>query len=51
MAEGGLLAALPTGVWIGWRPHQRLDRARLYRLCYWLLVLTGLKLLWDGLVG
>jgi uncharacterized membrane protein YfcA len=42
------LAAVPTGVWVGWRLHQRLDQLRLYRACYGLLVITALKLLWDG---
>ncbi len=37
------------GVWGGWRLHQRLDQKRLYWWCHALLVVTGLKLLWDGL--
>jgi len=45
------LAAVPTGVWVGWRLHQRLDQVRLYRACYGLLVITALKLLWDGVSG
>jgi uncharacterized membrane protein YfcA len=45
------LLAVPTGVWVGWRLHQRLDQLRLYRACYGLLVLTALKLLWDGVSG
>jgi uncharacterized membrane protein YfcA len=47
-----MAACLPfcwLGVWAGWRLHNRLDQARLYRWCYILLVATGLKLLWDGL--
>lgn len=39
------------GVWLGWRFHERLDQAALYRACYGLLIVTGLKLLWDGLIG
>jgi hypothetical protein len=39
------------GVWLGWRLHQRLDQAQLYRACYILLVATALKLLWDGASG
>jgi uncharacterized membrane protein YfcA len=49
-----IFACLPVcalGVWAGWRLHQGLDQARLYHWCYVLLVLTGLKLLWDGVVG
>jgi len=43
--------AVPPGVWVGWKLHQRLDQRQLYSLCYLLLVLTSLKLLWDGLHG
>jgi uncharacterized protein len=45
------LLAIPTGVWLGWRLHGRLDQRQLYRACYWLLVVTALKLLWDGVSG
>jgi uncharacterized protein len=43
--------AVPLGVWAGWTLHQRLDQRQLYRACYGLLVVTGLKLLWDGVSG
>ena len=42
---------IPLGVWAGWKLHQRLDEAQLYRACYILLVVVGLKLLWDGVTG
>ena len=45
------LLAIPTGVWLGWRLHGRLDERQLYRACYGLLVVTALKLLWDGVSG
>jgi len=45
------LLAVPTGVWAGWRLHQRLDQLQMYRACYALLVVTALKLLWDGASG
>jgi len=45
------LLAVPTGVWFGWRLHGRLDQRQLYRACYGLLVVTALKLLWDGVSG
>ncbi len=45
------LCAIPTGVWLGWRLHSRLDQRQLYRACYALLVATALKLLWDGVSG
>lgn len=39
------------GVWAGWKLHGRLNQEQLYRICYGLLVVTALKLLWDGVVG
>lgn len=45
------LPVIPLGVWLGWRLHTRLDQIQLYRLCYGLLVITALKLLWDGVAG
>lgn len=45
------LLAIPSGVWLGWRLHDKLDQRQLYRACYSLLVLTALKLLWDGASG
>src|SRR5262249_52618755 len=42
------LPAIPLGVWLGWRLHHRLDQQQLYRICYGLLAITALKLLWDG---
>jgi uncharacterized protein len=45
------LLAIPAGVWAGWRLHGRLDQGQIYRVCYGLLVITALKLLWDGVHG
>jgi len=45
------LLAVPTGVWLGWRLHDKLDQRQLYRACYGLLVITAAKLLWDGVSG
>src|SRR5215475_1064855 len=45
------LLAIPTGVWLGWRVHGTLDQHQIYRACYGLLVVTALKLLWDGVAG
>jgi uncharacterized membrane protein YfcA len=42
---------IPLGVWSGWHLHKRVDQKMLYRLCYGLLVLVALKLLWDGVSG
>ena len=43
--------AIPAGVWLGWRLHGTLDQRQIYRACYGLLVVTALKLLWDGVSG
>jgi uncharacterized membrane protein YfcA len=45
------LLAIPAGVWLGWRLHGKLDQRQLYRACYALLIVTALKLLWDGVSG
>jgi uncharacterized membrane protein YfcA len=45
------LFAIPPGVWLGWRLQGTLDQRQLYRACYGLLVVTALKLLWDGVSG
>src|SRR5262245_48029311 len=45
------LLAIPLGVWLGWRLHSKLDQRQMYRACYWLLVVTAIKLLWDGASG
>jgi uncharacterized membrane protein YfcA len=45
------LLAIPGGVWLGWRLHGTLDQRQIYRVCYGLLVVTALKLLWDGVSG
>jgi len=48
---GLCLPLIPLGVWAGYKLHERLDQKQLYGLCYGLLTLTALKLLWDGLRG
>jgi uncharacterized membrane protein YfcA len=45
------LFAIPTGVWLGWRLQGALHERQIYRACYGLLVVTALKLLWDGVCG
>lgn len=45
------LLAIPAGVWLGWRLHGALDQRQVLRACYGLLVVTALKLLWDGISG
>jgi len=48
---GFCVLAIPAGVWLGWRLHGALDQRQIYRACYGLLVVTALKLLWDGVSG
>jgi uncharacterized protein len=43
-----LLPAIPLGVWVGKRMHDRLDADRLYFWCYVLVAAAGLKLLLDS---
>lgn len=44
-----LLPLAPLGVWLGVRLVRRIDPALFYRLFNLGLLLTGIKLLWDGL--
>jgi uncharacterized membrane protein YfcA len=43
-----LLPAIPLGVWLGKRMHDRLDANRLYFWCYLLVGAAGFKLLVDS---
>lgn len=45
------VGAIPVGVVAGWRLHAMLDQRQIYRICYGLLVVAALKLLWDGVSG
>ena len=45
------LPAVPLGISAGLRFHGRLNQCHLYRICYGLLVVTALNLLWDGIAG
>lgn len=38
----------PVGFGLGYIFNQRVDEALFYRIAYWALFVTGLKLLWDG---
>jgi uncharacterized membrane protein YfcA len=44
-----LLPLAPVGVWLGVRLARRIAPTLFYRLIRWGMVLTGCKLLWDGL--
>lgn len=41
----------PVGIWIGVALVRRLSEELFYRICYALLLVVGLKLLWDGAVA
>lgn len=45
------LLAIPSRVSLGWRLHGVLDQRQIYRIRYGLLVVTAMKLLWDGVSG
>ncbi|HAL37786.1 MAG TPA: sulfite exporter TauE/SafE family protein, partial [Polaromonas sp.] len=43
-----LLPLAPVGVWIGVRLARRISQVWFYRILYFGMLLTGLKLVWDG---
>ena len=45
-----LLPIAPIGVWIGVRMARRISQQLFYRFLYLGMLLTGLKLVWDGFV-
>jgi uncharacterized membrane protein YfcA len=46
-----LLPIAPLGVWLGIRIARRIDAVWFYRFVYLGMLLTGLKLSWDGFAG
>jgi uncharacterized protein len=49
LATSAVLAPLaPVGVLLGVALHHRISDVLLYRVVYVVLMLSGLKLLWDG---
>jgi uncharacterized protein len=48
---GLCLPFVPLGVSAGWRLHERMNQQQMYHACYGLLIVVGLKLLWDGIRG
>ena len=46
-----LLPLVPMGVWVGVRIARRIDEKLFYRLLYGGMFLTGVKLVWDGLLA
>lgn len=41
----------PFGIWLGVILMRRLSQDLFYRVCYWILAVVGVKLLWDGIAG
>jgi len=41
----------PLGVWLGVKLHHRVNEKLFYGLCYFFLLITGVKLLFDGVRG
>ncbi len=51
LATALVLAPLaPVSMVLGMRLHHRIDPSTFYRLCYLFVALTGLKLIYDGLI-
>lgn len=46
-----LLPAVPLGVWIGWKIVDIIDVELFYKICYALLMVAGLRLIYVGLVN
>lgn len=46
-----LLPIVPVGYWLGLKLLHGLDQRTFNRVLTWLLLLTGCKLLWDGVFG
>lgn len=46
-----LMPAVPLGVWIGWTLIKHIDAETFYKVCYVLLFVAGIKLIYDGALG
>jgi len=46
-----LLPLAPLGVWLGLKLHHRVSEQLFYRICYGLVLISGCKLMWDGVLG
>ena len=45
-----LAPLVPLGIWLGWTLHRALSMNGFYRICYGMVLLAGIKLLYDGLL-
>ena len=46
-----LMPAVLLGVWIGWKLIKYIDAETFYKVCYILLFVAGIKLIYDGVLG
>ncbi|WP_373085184.1 sulfite exporter TauE/SafE family protein [Sneathiella sp.] len=46
-----LFPLAPIGIWLGVKAHRLIPEDIFYRIAYLLVLLTGGKLLWDGMTG
>jgi hypothetical protein len=46
-----LMPAVPLGVWLGWKLVQVIDAETFYKVCYVLLFVAGVQLIYDGAAG
>jgi len=46
-----LAPLVPLGVWLGIKLHDRVNERLFYNLAYFFLLVTGVKLLYEGLMG
>jgi uncharacterized membrane protein YfcA len=44
----GLAPLAPVGIWVGYSLMRRVPQELFYRICYALLLVVGLRLLWEG---
>ena len=52
LATSALLSPLaPLGMWLGIRLHRHIPQEPFYQVCYALLIVAGLKLIYDGVGG
>ena len=57
LSGGNLLTSLvfaplaPLGIWLGVKLHHRINEKIFYTLCYIFLGITGVKLIWDGVMS
>jgi hypothetical protein len=42
---------IPVGIWLGLKLHDRVSQKLFYKLAYFFLVMTGIKLLYEGITG